>query len=136
MNLEFWISGSPYLLEAGDDGGELDEPLVDLLSPLPLCDDVVLRVRRRHGSHAGSPRWRRPVPQIRQAAKAVAARMREGGGAEGPARRAAAAAGAPADVWCVDARDQLLDHLGCVRRLAERLERGEGSLAEVKVGGG
>ena len=36
------------LLEPGDDGGELDEPLVDLLPPPPLRDDVVLhRPRRR-----------------------------------------------------------------------------------------
>jgi len=98
------------LLEAGDDGGELDEALVDLLPPLPLRDDVVLSVRRRrHGSRAlctcGSPRrWRRPGHYVWEAVRggglrrqhAVASWQRRGG-AEVPAHRkvvgAAAASG-------------------------------------------
>lgn len=42
-----WIETIVNLFEAGDDGGELDEPLVDLLPPPPLRDYVVLHVPRR-----------------------------------------------------------------------------------------
>jgi hypothetical protein len=38
-----------HLLEVGDDSAELNEVLVDLLPPLPLLNDVVLRI---DGSHA------------------------------------------------------------------------------------
>jgi hypothetical protein len=38
-----------HLLEVGDDCGELDEVMVDLLPSFPLRDDVVLRI---DGSHA------------------------------------------------------------------------------------
>jgi len=37
------------LLEVGDDSGELDEAPVDLLPPLPLRNDVVLRIDGSHG---------------------------------------------------------------------------------------
>uniref|UniRef100_A0A804RD47 Uncharacterized protein n=1 Tax=Zea mays TaxID=4577 RepID=A0A804RD47_MAIZE len=80
------------LLESWDDGGELDQAIVDLLPAFALRDDVFRRARR--GSHAacwvvGSSRrrWRRPaaVGQLRRHAAyrdgaflqhAVAARLR------------------------------------------------------------